>query len=123
MSLTERIRMRVGTPVDFEAEQRAQHEEAVRNARLEAARRNQRWTELEEVDLVSRQRGLLVSASTDRVYRRHLGAVFAPGSVSTLIADQVELYFYVTANGEVVFLEPAFSETWSEYVTRRERRR
>lgn len=56
----------------------------IREKRLEAARRQSGWTELEEVDLVPRDRGLLVSAITDEVFKPYAGVVFATSSVEVL---------------------------------------
>jgi hypothetical protein len=95
--------------------------EVVRRARLEAARGNPLWNEREEVDLVRRPPGYLVSASTDEVIRRHRGVVFASWSANA-VADRAPLYFYVDAAGDCIFLE-RFTETWSELVERRARRR
>ena len=44
-------------------------DDAVRAARLKAARSNPLWTELEAVDLVPREpAGMLIAAETDRIY-------------------------------------------------------
>jgi hypothetical protein len=64
--------------------------EVVRKARLEAARRNPLWTELDKVDLARRPQGYLVSASTDEVFRPHRGIVFASWSASA-VADRAPL--------------------------------
>ena len=102
-------------------------EDAIRDARVEVARRNSAWTELEEVDLVRRHRGWLVSAETDELFTLSRGVVFASGSV-TVIADQAALYFYVDrAGGDLVFLEKIMSPaTWTEHLEQqaaKERRR
>ena len=59
---------------------------ALQPKRLEVARRNAKWMEIEN-DLVPRNRGWLVSASTDAIYQPVRGVVFQPYSV-TVIADQ-----------------------------------
>ena len=103
--------------------ERAAHEEQVRQARLVAARRNSKWTEIED-DFVSRGRGLFVSAASDHVYAAVRGIVFATASV-TIIADQSPLYFVVGDNGELAFYERQ-PRTWTEMLERkaeRERRR
>jgi len=101
--------------------QRAEHEQQVRAARLEFARRNPRWVELEEIDLVARDRGLLVSATTDEVFQEHRGVVFDRSS-ATPIADHAPLAFYVSAaDGVLVFLDRQ-PDTWSALVARRARR-
>lgn len=110
---------RAATLEDAEAAERAVVEEQVRRARLEFARRHNRRTEVEEVDLVRRGR-VLVSATTDRIYRPVQGVVFAPNS-ATAIADHSELSFYVTSAGELVFLERK-SGTWSDVIAKRARR-
>jgi hypothetical protein len=94
--------------------------EIVRSARIEAARRNPLWTEIEEVDLVRRPPGYLVSASTDEVFRPYRGLVFAAWSAE-MVSGSAALHFYVDAAGDCIFLE-RFSETWSELVERRVRR-
>ncbi len=102
--------------------QRRAFEEEVRRARIVAARRQERWTELEEVDLVRRGR-VLVSATTDEMFQSYRGAAFAPGSAS-IMADHATLYFYVRDH-ELVFLE-RLPRTWTEELERqaaRERRR
>jgi hypothetical protein len=94
--------------------------DVVRSARIEAARRNQFWTELEEIDLVRRPPGYLVSASNDEVFWPYRGAVFAAWSAE-LISGSAPLWFYVDRDGDLVFLE-RLPETWSEMVERRVRR-
>ena len=125
MSLVSRLRLSdessldEGTPDEVIEKKRRALDERLRPARLEAARRNSKWTEIED-DLVARGRGYLVSAASDAVYRRTRGVVFAPYSVS-VIADQAEFAFYVDRNGELVFLELE-PGTWSEHVERQARR-
>lgn len=109
-----------GTPEEVADKQRRALIEAVRPERVAVARRMSKWTEIES-DLVPRGRSWLVSASTDAVYVRHPGVVFQPYSVN-VIADRVELSFYVDEDGELVFLD-RLGFTWSEHVERRERRR
>ena len=95
----------------------------IRQARLVAARRNSKWTEIED-DLVPRARGLFVSAATDRVYTLVRGIVYAPGSAS-VVADRAPLYYTVSEDGELAFYERR-TETWTEQLERkaeRERRR
>ena len=109
-----------GTPDEVMAKKRRALDEALRTKRLEVARRNSMWTEIED-DLVSRGRGWLVSASTDAIYQRVRGVVFASHSV-TVIADYSPLHYYVDDQGEIHFLE-RLPGTWTEYVERRERRK
>jgi hypothetical protein len=91
-----------------------------RKLRIEQARRHSRWKEIEEVDLVSRGRGLLVSATTDEVFTVYRGTVFVPGS-AIITSDQIPLRFFVRGD-ELVFLE-ATGKTWTEILEARERRR
>ena len=68
-----------------------------------------------ENDLVPRLGGRwLVSASTDRIYQRVRGTVFAPHSVSA-IADRTEMSYYIDEDGELVFLEQLHG-TWTEHL-------
>jgi hypothetical protein len=92
----------------------------VREARIEAARRNDRWTEIEAVDLVPRGRGLLVSATTDAVFKAYAGTVFQSGSVS-MVSELAPLYFAVRGE-ELEFFERE-PGTWSERVARQAARR
>jgi hypothetical protein len=61
-----------------------------------------------------------VSAEADDIYTPTRGVVVAPHSVN-VIADQVELAFYVDRDGNLVFLEH-LPGTWSEYVAKRAKR-
>ena len=88
---------------------------AVRERRVEVARRNTHWTEVEESALVTRGR-VLVHADSDAVYTPYRGVVFATGS-TTVIADYTALHFYVRDNGELTFLELE-PGTWSEHVAK-----
>jgi hypothetical protein len=98
------------------AKKRKPFTEAVRPARLEVARGNQRWTEIED-DLVPRGHGWLVSAETDAIYMPTHGIVFQPCSVN-VIADQTELSYFVDRDGDLVFLERVTNPaTWSKYAT------
>jgi hypothetical protein len=113
-----------GEPVEVMEKKRRAYTEAVRPARLDVARQNPKWTELQEVDLVPRGRGYLVSAVSDRIYQRVQGVVFASYSVN-VIADQTELSFYVDRDGELHFLEQ-IPGTWTQHLEKqaaRQRRR
>ena len=101
-----------------EAEREARAKQ-VKLARLQVARKHPKWIEVEEVDLVARGYDWLVSATTDRIYKRHFGVVFV--DVATVVADMVELHWYVNASdGSVVFLERVTNpETWTQYLERR----
>jgi hypothetical protein len=98
-------------------------EQQLQQARVAAARRNSRWTELEAVDLVRRGR-LLVAASTDALYKPYRGTVFTTGSAAA-IPDMAPLAYTVDEDGQLWFYERLHG-TWSERVARqdeRERRR
>ena len=58
-----------GAPDEVDARLRAAHDAKLRPKRLEIARRNSRWHEIEEADLVPRGRGWLVSATSDFVFQ------------------------------------------------------
>lgn len=120
LGLSRESSLEEGEPHEVLERKRRVYAERVRPARLQAARRNAKWTEIEN-DLVPRARGWLVSASTDAIYTPTRGIVFAPHSVN-VIADQADLAFYVDRDGELVFLE-RLPFTWSEHVERREQRR
>ncbi len=111
---------------DQEREENERREEDVRRARIEIARANPDWVELEEVDLFRRGPRflrVLVAASDDAVYTVHGGQVFVTGS-TTLIATRdprETLYWFADRNGGLVFLDRG-PETWSELVERREGR-
>ena len=90
LSLGTRASLEEGEPHEVRENKRRAYAEKVRPGRLEVARRNQFWTEIEN-DLVPRLGGRwLVSASTDRIYQRVHGTVFLPHSVNA-IADRAEI--------------------------------
>ena len=125
MSLASRLRLsdesslNEGTPDEVIEKKRRAVTEALRPKRLEIARSNPKWTEVED-DFVPRGRGWLVSAGTDLVYQPARGVIFASHSTN-VISDQTEFSYYVDGDGDLVFLE-RLPGTWSEYVERRERR-
>ena len=90
--------MTIGTP----PARRRSRETKLQQARLRAARANQHWTEIED-DLVARGQ-LLVSASSDRCFKVHPGAIWEPGS-SAMIANMAPLHWYAPDDGEPVFVE------------------
>jgi hypothetical protein len=93
-------------------------EDEVRVARLNAARRNPAWREIDEP--VERA-PWLVDAASDRVFRRHRGDVWTPGAASTLTPD-LELTFYVDADETVRFVERVSGvTTYTELLGRRAR--
>jgi hypothetical protein len=104
---------RGGHPDKVAGKKRQAFDAAARPARLETARRNAKWTEIEN-DLVPRGRGWLVSASTDAIYTPTRGVVFAAHSIN-VIADKTTLWFYVDDGGDLVFLEQ-IPGTWTEHL-------
>ena len=104
-----------GTPDEVIEKKRRALDEQLRPARLDAARRNPKWTEVED-DFVSRGRWF-VSASTDHIYMPARGVVFAAYSV-TVIADQAELSFFVDDDGDLRFFERV-PGTWTEHLEKR----
>lgn len=94
--------------------------EEERKVRINQARKHPRWKEIDEVDLVSRGRGLLVSATTDEVFSVYRGAVFVRGS-ARIVSDQIPLTFFVRGD-EIVFLEST-GKTWSQILEAKERKR
>ena len=112
-SLSTRASLEEGEPHEVMENKRRAYAEKVRPARLEVARRNQFWGDRERS--LPRVGGRwLVSASTDRIYQRVRGTVFAPHSVSA-IADRTEMSCYVDEDGELVFLEQLHG-TWTEHL-------
>lgn len=107
-----------GTPDEVAEKKRRAYAAAVRPARLEVARRNPKWTEIEN-DLVPRGRGLLVSAETDAIYKPVRGVVFQPYSVN-VIADQSCRSMSTTT---VTCSSSRSSPEPGPHVERRERRR
>ena len=118
LGLSRESSLEEGTPDEVMAKKRRALDEQVRPARLEVARRNPKWIEIEN-DLVPRARGWLVSAKTDAIYTPVRGVVFAAHSVN-VIADQAELAYYVDRDGELHFLE-RIPGTWTN--TSSEKRR
>jgi hypothetical protein len=72
--------VRIGAPA-----KRRSGETKLREARLRVARANQHWTEIPD-DLVPRANGLLVSVSSDQVFKPHDGVVWERNS-SAMIAE------------------------------------
>ena len=113
---------RSGTLEDFSERELRAHAQRVREARLHAARSNERRTELEEDALVQRGR-VLVHLQTDDRFTPHRGLVFEPHGASVLGGDQAPLWFFVTGNRgdhvprapprEVVGHARRFSSTYS----------
>jgi hypothetical protein len=110
-----------GTPAEVAEKKRRAHEEELRPARLEVARRNSRWTEI-EADFVARGRNgyWLVSVSSDHVYTRACGEVFQSGSVAA-VSDFAPLFFTVDADGDLTFYERE-PWTWTEHLEQQAKR-
>lgn len=107
----------IGRPGSQSERTAAEEAARVREARVESARSNQYWRELEEVDLVKRG-PYLVSASTDELFTPHRGAIFDRGKVE--FGERSELYFFVSRQDDVVMLERVTSPaSWSEVVRQR----
>ena len=124
LGLSREASLEEGTPDEVAEKKRRALAAVLRPRRLEVARRNSVWTEIEN-DLVPRNRGLwLVSASTDAIYTPTRGVVFQSHSIS-VIADRTPLSFYVDPDGDLVFLEQ-LPGTWTQHLERqaaKERRR
>lgn len=102
------------TPVD--------REQQLREARVQAARRNNRWQELDPVDLVERLGGrIVVSAETDRCFQSYRGALWQSGT-ATAIPDFSPL-FYVVHDGDRLEFFEQMPDTWTARVERTERRK
>ena len=115
--LSQETLLQQGEPDEVAAKTRRAYAEKVRPERLKAARRNSRWTEIEN-DLVPRLGGRwLVSASSDRIYQPVRGTVFLPHSV-TAAADKSGLSFYVDADGDLVFFEQ-LPGTWTKHLEKK----
>jgi hypothetical protein len=87
--------------------------------RIEAARRGRAWTELDPADLFERERGYIVSATTDECFLPYRGDAFSRSGM--VVSDMTPLAFYV-AGDDVVVLERQ-PQMWSEIVYQRERAR
>jgi hypothetical protein len=119
LGLSRESSLEEGTPDVVSAAKAAQ----LRELRIDAARRNRHWTELEESVLV-RRGPWLVHADTDELLSRYRGMIFASGSPTITFNEQVEMLWYVDRAGEIQFLERSRApSTWSEVVARQARRR
>ena len=93
-----------GTPEEVDARMRAAHDEKLRPARVEAARRIRGWHEITD-DLVPRLGGRwLVSAGMDLIYAPYRGVVWA-ADTAVAIADTTELAFVVDDDLKLHFYE------------------
>lgn len=84
-----------------------------RRVRIDSARRNEQWTELEEAALVKRG-PWLVHVETDELYTRYRAPTFHRSARIEFGADKA-LHFFVDQAGDVVVLERSQQpRTWSE---------
>jgi hypothetical protein len=95
-------------------------QEQLRAARRETARANPRWVEVEETSLVRRAM-FLVHADDDTLWSFYRGTVWDRGSANVVFNDMLTMWFYVDADGDVVFLERR-PGLWSDIVAREARR-
>jgi hypothetical protein len=114
-----------GTPRTFEdaeREENERHNEEVRAARIEVARRN--WTEIDPPErLFRRGFGWLVDDETDYVFIPRRGTTFETGRASLMTGEGLDLWFFIDRDsGDVVPLERLGTETWSEIVAKRARK-
>jgi hypothetical protein len=115
--LSGKILLEEGTPDEVAEKKRRAYNDVVRPERLKIARRNPKWTEIEN-DLVPRNRARwLVSASTDAMYTPVRGMVFQPYSVN-VIAEIAPLHYYVDDDGELHFFE-RLPETWTGHLEKK----
>lgn len=118
LGLSRESSLEEGSPDEVAEKKRKALDERLRPARLEVARRNSKWTEIDAADLVPRgpRDAWLVSAANDAVYEHYRGVVFAPGSV-TMIADRAPVFFSLV-DGELVFYE-RLPFTWTQHLEKR----
>jgi hypothetical protein len=120
-----RLLPQLRTVEDDQADEARALREQVRAARVEFARRNDRWTEIAPAErLIPRgpaRYGWLVDAETDLVWVRSKGSFFVTGPV-TVVATHVDVTFYVDANGDFVAIERVSSiPNWSWHVAKQAR--
>lgn len=97
-------------------------QEQLRAARLEAARANAYWQEIESTLLV-RRGPFLVRADNDSLRTLHRGTIWNPSSADVVFNDRLSMWFTVDSAGDVVFLEKSNAPaTWSEVVERQARK-
>jgi hypothetical protein len=110
--------MRFATKIGREdAHPLAADDQALRRARVAAARACRAWQEIDGEKLIRRDH-YLVDPDTDEAYEHYRGDALSPGAVA--VADMTPLVFFVEGN-RLVFLERQ-SESWSEILYQRERR-
>lgn len=108
---------------DDEREERERHDQQVRAARVEVARKN--WAEIDPPErLVRRPLNLLIDEETDLVYRLDRGDRWLTGKATLVSGEQnPRLAFYVDrVSGHPVVLERV-GGTWTEECQRREAHR
>jgi hypothetical protein len=107
------------TADDILAREARQHDEAVRKARVQAARDCPSWTEIAPAARLC-PRGpskfnWVVDSDSNRIFRPYPAAVFHSKSAN-LVADRTELTFIVK-DGEVIAYEPVRNPaTWSDVI-------
>jgi hypothetical protein len=123
MATTLRRAVRLDTYEERLAAEARERADAVREARVEVARRQHRWTELEQTALLHRRPHFLVHAPDDAIFTIRRGVVFEPGSATVgYVPEGAELHYFVDhRSGEIVFLERR-PGTWSAIVERKARR-
>jgi hypothetical protein len=111
--------VRTPTRIRGSSEAPAVDQEQLRAARREAARANVRWQEVEETSLVRRAM-FLVHADDDTLWSFYRGTIW-DGSANVIFNADLPMWFYVDADGDVVFLERR-PGLWSDIVARQARR-
>ena len=96
-------------------------EDELRRLRVQAARENRHWYEVEESALVPRPPNFLVHADSDAAYTRSRAQVFTTGAAKPQFNETLPLAFFVTADDGLVFLE-RHRQSWSEILGQRARR-
>jgi hypothetical protein len=94
-------------------------DDEIRALRVAGARRCRNWTELDRDDLVERECGYLVSASTDDAFRLYTGDAFSRSG--QIVSHLTPLYFHLTADGSDVVVLERQPRKWSDIVFEHER--
>ena len=120
-----RLLSRVETVEEREAREALEHDEAVREARVKAARSCKRWTEIDPPERLCprgpARLGWKVDSVSDNIYTLYRGTVFHSRSAN-IIADQAEIFFVVVDGDVVVYERLTSPATWSQFVERQTRR-
>lgn len=112
-----RFATRIGAPSERRANARA---DQIRVARIEAARRNTKWTEIDGP--LIRRGPWWVDVESDRLFTLYRGPVFETGCASIAFADAAPLVFTVDGDTLTLFEPVTSPPSWSEVVERRARR-